>query len=62
MGWLAEHVDPELLFDTPDQALDLARRLATDEEFYTLHAKRAHASTTGLRPGLVAARYLEAIS
>lgn len=62
LGWLAEHIDPELLFDTDDEALALAHRLATDEEFYSVHAKRAHASTAALRPALVAAHYLEAIS
>ncbi|MGW1074313.1 glycosyltransferase family 1 protein [Streptomyces sp. NPDC002537] len=62
LGWLAEHVDPELCFTTTDQAVALAERLATDEEFFRLHAKRAHASTAGFAPALVAARYLEAIS
>ncbi|WP_266816872.1 hypothetical protein [Streptomyces sp. NBC_00892] len=62
LGWLAEHVDPELLFDTDTEAVALAGRLATDTEFYAVHAKRAHASTAGFTPALVAARYLEAIS
>jgi hypothetical protein len=62
LGWLANHVDPELLFDTDDEALALVRRLATDREFYLVHARRAHASTAALRPALVADRYLEAIS
>jgi hypothetical protein len=35
--------------------------LATDTEFYRVHAKRAHAATTGLTPATVAARYLEAL-
>ncbi|MFE6779063.1 glycosyltransferase family 1 protein [Streptomyces sp. NPDC057702] len=60
-GWLAEHIDNELLFDTDEQAVRIATRLATDPEFYLLHAKRAHASTTDLAPATVAARYLEAI-
>ncbi|MGA5824311.1 glycosyltransferase [Kitasatospora sp. NPDC094028] len=60
-GWLAEHLDPELVFDTDDQAVRIAERLATDPEFYLVHAKRAHASTTDLTPAAVAARYLEAI-
>ncbi|MDH6119373.1 glycosyltransferase involved in cell wall biosynthesis [Kitasatospora sp. GAS204A] len=60
-GWLAEHIDPELLFDTDDQAARIAGRLATDPEFYQLHAKRAYASTADLTPEAVAARYLEAI-
>ncbi|MEU3072273.1 glycosyltransferase family 1 protein [Streptomyces laurentii] len=60
-GWLAEHIDTELLFDTDEQAVRIATRLATDPEFYLLHAKRAHASTTDLAPATVAARYLEAI-
>ncbi|WP_406295920.1 glycosyltransferase family 1 protein [Embleya sp. NBC_00888] len=60
-GWLAEHIDPELLFDTDDQAVGIAGRLAMDPEFYLLHAKRAHASTADLAPAAVATRYLEAI-
>lgn len=62
LGWLAEHVDDELLFDTDAEAVALAERLATDTEFYVVHAKRAHASTADFTPALVAARYLEAIS
>ncbi|QKW28267.1 glycosyltransferase family 1 protein [Streptomyces seoulensis] len=61
-GWLAEHIDAELLFDTDDQAVQIAERLATDPEFYLVHAKRAHASTADLTPAAVAARYLEAIA
>ncbi|WP_037869712.1 glycosyltransferase family 4 protein [Streptomyces sp. SPB074] len=61
IGWLAEHLDPELVFDTDDQAVRIAERLATDPEFYLVHAKRAHASTSDLTPDAVAARYLEAI-
>ncbi|MCH0560914.1 glycosyltransferase [Streptomyces sp. MUM 16J] len=61
-GWLAEHIDAELLFDTDDQAVQIAERLATDPEFYLVHAKRAHASTADLTPAMVAARYLEAIA
>ncbi|MYX72468.1 hypothetical protein GT016_08005 [Streptomyces sp. SID3915] len=60
-GWLAEHIDHELLFDTDEQAVQIAERLATDAEFYLVHAKRAHASTADLTPAVVAARYLEAI-
>ncbi|WP_436737997.1 glycosyltransferase family 1 protein [Streptomyces sp. BBFR102] len=60
-GWLAEHIADELLFDTDEQAVQIAERLATDAEFYLLHAKRAYASTADLTPALVAARYLEAI-
>ncbi|WAL96899.1 glycosyltransferase family 1 protein [Streptomyces sp. Je 1-369] len=62
LGWLAEHIDPELCFTTPDEAVALAERLATDDEFHAVHAKRAHASTADFTPALVAARYLEAIS
>ncbi|MBH1934114.1 glycosyltransferase family 1 protein [Streptomyces sp. AV19] len=61
-GWLAEHIDDDLLFDTDDQAVQIARRLATDAEFYRVHAKRAHASTADFAPAAVAARYLEAIA
>jgi hypothetical protein len=60
-GWLAKHIDPELLFDTDDQAAQIAGRLATDPEFYLVHSKRAYASTADLAPDVVAARYLEAI-
>ncbi|OII68725.1 vegetative cell wall protein [Streptomyces sp. CC77] len=60
-GWLAEHIDHELLFDTDEQAVQIAARLATDAEFYLVHAKRAYASTADLTPAVVAARYLEAI-
>jgi hypothetical protein len=61
-GWLAEHIDEDLLFDTPDEAVRIALRLAEDAEFYVLHAKRAHASTAEFAPSAVAARYLEAIA
>lgn len=60
-GWLAEHIDEDLLFDTADQAVAIATRLATDGEFYRLHAKGAQASTADLTPAHVAARYLEAL-
>ncbi|WSB58627.1 glycosyltransferase family 1 protein (plasmid) [Streptomyces cellulosae] len=60
-GWLAEHIDDDLLFDTADQAIGIAARLATDGEFYRVHAKRAHAATADLTPAAVAARYLEAL-
>ncbi|OKK02411.1 vegetative cell wall protein [Streptomyces sp. CB03234] len=62
LGWLAEHIDAELLFNTDAEAVALAERLATDAEFYTVHAKRAHASTADFTPALVAARYLQALS
>ncbi|MCC3769385.1 glycosyltransferase [Streptomyces sp. UNOC14_S4] len=32
-GWPAEHIDDDLLFDTDDEAVQIARRLATDAEF-----------------------------
>lgn len=60
-GWLAEHIDDDLLFDTADQAVAIATRLATDGEFYRVHAKRAHAATADLTPAAVAARYLQAL-
>jgi glycosyltransferase involved in cell wall biosynthesis len=62
LGWLAEHIDTELCFDTPAEAVALAERLAIDDEFHALHAKRAYASTADFAPALVAARYLEALS
>lgn len=61
-GWLAEHIDRDLLFDTPGQAIQIAARLAGDAEFYREHARRAHASTAGFTPAAVAARYLEAVT
>jgi hypothetical protein len=61
-GWLAEHIDTELLFSTSTEALALVERLAKDPEFYLEHAKRASASTADFHPALVAARYLEAVS
>ncbi|MEV8547003.1 glycosyltransferase family 1 protein [Streptomyces sp. NPDC051572] len=60
-GWLAEHIDEDLLFDTADQAVAIATRLATDGEFYRVHAKLAHAATADLTPAHVAASYLEAL-
>ncbi|ONI50027.1 MULTISPECIES: vegetative cell wall protein [unclassified Streptomyces] len=60
-GWLAEHIDNELLFDTDEQAVRITERLATESEFYLLHAKRAFSSTADLTPEAVAARYLEAV-
>ncbi|MEU6201387.1 glycosyltransferase family 1 protein [Streptomyces sp. NPDC047061] len=60
-GWLAEHIDDDLLFHTADQAIAIAARLATDTEFYRVHAKRAHAATSEFTPPAVAARYLEAL-
>ncbi|MET8945429.1 glycosyltransferase family 1 protein [Streptomyces sp. NPDC004542] len=60
-GWLAEHIDDDLLFTSPEQAVAIATRLATDSEFYRVHAKRAHAATADLTPAAVAARYLEAL-
>ncbi|MFJ2771740.1 glycosyltransferase family 1 protein [Streptomyces sp. NPDC087300] len=62
LGWLAEHIDPELCFSSSAEAVALAERLATDDEFHAVHAKRAHTSTTDFAPALVAARYLEALS
>ena len=62
LGWLAEHIDSELCFTTPAEAVALAERLAMDDEFHALQAKRAHASTAEFAPALVAARYLEALS
>ncbi|WP_431774883.1 glycosyltransferase [Streptomyces cucumeris] len=62
LGWLAEHIDADLCFTTPAEAVALAERLARDDEFHAVHAKRAHASTNEFAPALVAGRYLEAIS
>lgn len=62
MGWMADHIDAELLFDTDEEAVALAARLVTDREFYAVHAKRAHASTSAFAPAAVAARYLEAVA
>ncbi|WP_256725978.1 hypothetical protein [Streptomyces sp. IMTB 2501] len=61
-GWLAEHIDPDLCFTTTQEAVALAERQATDDEFHAVQAKRAHASTANFAPALVAARYLEAVA
>jgi glycosyltransferase involved in cell wall biosynthesis len=60
-GWFAEHIDPELLYDSADGAVELVRRLAGESEFRQLHAKRAHESTAGLTVARVAGAYWEAI-
>ncbi|WP_246561712.1 glycosyltransferase family 1 protein [Streptomyces roseirectus] len=60
-GWPAEHIADDLLFDTPDDAVRIVTRLATDPAFYLAQAKQAHDSTALLSPALVAARYLEAL-
>ncbi|MFI7308545.1 glycosyltransferase family 1 protein [Streptomyces hygroscopicus] len=62
LGWLAEHIDPELCFTTTSEAVALAERLATDDESHAVQAKRAHSSTADFAPSLVAAHYLEAVS
>lgn len=62
IGWLAEHLDPDLLFDTEEQAVAIAARLATDPEFYRVQAERAQTSTEAFTPAAVAARYLEAVA
>ncbi|MGN5635084.1 glycosyltransferase [Streptomyces sp. AC154] len=62
LGWLAEHIDPELCFTTAAEAVGLAERLSADDEFHAVHAKRAYASTIDFTPVRVAARYLEALS
>lgn len=62
LGWLVEHIDGELLFDTDAEAIALAERLAYNTKFYAVHAKRAHASTVHLIPAAIATRYLEVIS
>ncbi|MFD8632270.1 glycosyltransferase family 1 protein [Streptomyces sp. NPDC059533] len=62
MDWFAEHIADGLLFTTDAEAVALVERLAHDEDFYLDHAKGALASTTGLHPASVAARYLEAVA
>lgn len=62
LGWMADHIDPELQFDTDAEAVALAARLATDAEFYAVHAERAYAATADCTPARVAARYLEAVA
>jgi hypothetical protein len=62
MGWLAEAVDEQLLFDHEDQAVEIARRLTTDTAFWTRHSTTAHQFTEILTPHSTAARFLEALT
>ncbi|MFG2415113.1 glycosyltransferase family protein [Streptomyces goshikiensis] len=62
MDWFAEHIADGLLFTTDAEAVALVERLTHDEDFYLEHAKSALASTIGLHPATVAARYLEAVA
>ncbi|MFD8915110.1 glycosyltransferase [Streptomyces sp. NPDC059575] len=61
IGWLGEHIDEELLFDSLGEAVEIVQRLTTDPEWYLVQAKRAHASTVDLAPARVTACYLEAL-
>ncbi|MEU6312241.1 glycosyltransferase family 1 protein [Streptomyces sp. NPDC047014] len=62
MDWFAEHIAADLLFTTDAEAVALVERLACDADFYLAQAKGALASTAGLNPAVVAARYLEAVA
>ena len=62
MGWLAEAVDEQLLFDHEDQAVDLARRLTTDPRFWAHHSATARRFTEILTPESTAARFAEALA
>jgi hypothetical protein len=61
-GWFADHISEDLLFSSDEEAVAIALRLAGDREFHAACARAAYDSTAGLRPDLVAARYLEAVS
>ncbi|MFF0578061.1 glycosyltransferase family protein [Streptosporangium saharense] len=62
LGWMAEHIHPELLFDSPAEAVKITNRLVTDPTFYTRHSEFAHACTEALIPALIATRYMEALT
>ncbi|WP_043463957.1 vegetative cell wall protein [Kitasatospora sp. MBT66] len=62
LGWMAEHIHPDLLFDTPAEAAKITARLTGDPAFYAGHSAFAKASTEALAPAVVAARYLEAVA
>ncbi|OKJ02951.1 vegetative cell wall protein [Kitasatospora sp. CB01950] len=62
LGWMAEHIHPDLLFDTPAEAVKITARLAGDPAFYAGHSDYARASTESLAPAVIAARYLEAVA
>ncbi|GAA3225118.1 glycosyltransferase family 1 protein [Nonomuraea helvata] len=62
LGWMAEHIHPELLFDSSAEAVKITDQLVTDPLFYTRHSEYARACTEVLSPALIAARYLEAVT
>ncbi|TDB78261.1 glycosyltransferase [Micromonospora sp. KC723] len=62
MGWMSEHIDPELLFDDAEDGVKIAQRLVEDPLFRAEQARRAHQSTASLDVGLIAGRYLAAVS
>lgn len=62
LGWLTEAVDEQLLFDHDDQAIELARRLATDPGFWAHHSARARRFTEVLTPAATAVRFAAALS
>ncbi|WP_030460314.1 vegetative cell wall protein [Kitasatospora sp. NRRL B-11411] len=62
MGWMAEHIHPDLLFDTPAEAAKTTARLIGDPAFYAEHSAFAKASTEAMAPAVIAARYLEALA
>ncbi|MGI8312879.1 hypothetical protein [Saccharopolyspora hattusasensis] len=61
LGWLAEAVDPELLFDDVGEAVDIARRLSNDTEFWIRHSTAAREFTDVLTPKATASRMLEVL-
>ncbi|MEU4234340.1 glycosyltransferase family 1 protein [Nonomuraea sp. NPDC026600] len=61
LGWMAEHIHPELIFDSPAEAVKITNRLVADPVFYTRHSEYARACTEVLAPALIAARYLQAL-
>ncbi|MBV9143194.1 MAG: glycosyltransferase [Pseudonocardiales bacterium] len=62
MGWLAEAVDEQLLFDHEDQAVELAQRLISDPVFWIRHSAAARRFTEVLTPASAAARFVEALA
>ncbi|MGH3766585.1 MAG: hypothetical protein ACRDTX_15795 [Pseudonocardiaceae bacterium] len=62
LGWMAEHIHPDLLFDTHPEAAKISARLIGDAAFHAEHSRLAAASTESLAPQIIAARYLEAVA
>jgi hypothetical protein len=62
LGWMSEHIDPELLFDDVEDGVKIAQRLTEDPLFRAEQSRRAFRSTAPLTASGVAGRYLAAVS